>query len=114
MATPMASGVATCSVCGEQLNAKGECLACLVRAALDESVAQRGRQSLVFGDFEVLLREDGALWELGHGGMGVTDVALDTVLRRKVALEVIERPKAAGISKPVRERFLREERAAGA
>src|SRR5207244_2175497 len=112
MARSVASGVTTCSVCGQQLNAKGECVACLVRAALADPVAEGDRQSLVFGDFEVMRREDGLLWELGHGGMGVTYLASDTVLHRKVALKVIELPKAARTSDSVRERFLREARAA--
>jgi serine/threonine protein kinase len=69
---------------------------------------------LIFGDFEVARREDGSLWELGRGAMGVTYLALDKVLRRKVALKVIEIPPAARSSQPVRERFLREARSAAA
>jgi TolB-like protein/Tfp pilus assembly protein PilF len=70
--------------------------------------------SLVFGDFEIARREDGSLWELGRGAFGVTYLAVDSVLRRKVALKVIEVPAAARSSQPVRERFLREARAAAA
>ena len=67
-----------------------------------------------FGDFEIARREDGSLWELGHGGMGVTYRARDSVLHRSVALKVIEVPPGAGDSEVARERFLREARAAAA
>ena len=67
-----------------------------------------------FGDYEIARREDGSLWELGRGGMGLTYRARDTVLHRSVALKVIEVPPGAGNSPAVRERFLREARAAAA
>ena len=67
-----------------------------------------------FGDFEIARREDGSTWELGRGGMGVTYRARDNVLHRSVALKVIEVPPEAGNSEVVRERFLREARAAAA
>src|SRR5947199_2257236 len=115
MAIPVASVTAACSVCGEPLNAKGDCLACLLRTGLDKSVAEEETTtSLVFGDFEIVRHEDGSLWELGRGAMGVTYLARDNVLRRKVALKVIEVPAAARGSQSVRERFLREARAAAA
>jgi TolB-like protein/Tfp pilus assembly protein PilF len=114
MATQLAS-TTVCSICGEPLNAKGECLACLLRTALNESTMEtESPNSLVFGDFEIARREDGSLWELGRGAFGVTYLAVDSVLRRKVALKVIEVPAAARSSQPVRERFLREARAAAA
>jgi adenylate cyclase len=114
MATPEASAVAICSICGEPLNANGDCLACLLRTGLEESDARTKRlPSLAFGDFEVARREDG-LWELGRGAMGVTYLAMDKVLHRKVALKVIEVPSAARGSQAVRDRFLREARAAAA
>jgi len=115
MATPLASAIAVCSVCGEPLNAKGDCLACLLRTGLDESVGEtKALASLVFGDFEVEQRADGFYWELGRGAMGVTYLAVDKVLRRRVALKVIDVPAAARGSQVVRERFLREARAAAA
>ena len=46
--------------------------------------------------------------------MGVTYLAVDKVLRRRVALKVIEVPEAARGSQSVPERFLREARAAAA
>ena len=97
------------------MNAKGDCLACLLRTGLDKSVAEEETTtSLVFGDFEIVRHEDGLFWELGRGAMGVTYLALDNVLRRKVALKVIEVPKVARSSQLLRERFLREARAAAA
>jgi serine/threonine protein kinase/Tfp pilus assembly protein PilF len=113
MERSLASAVAICSVCGEPLNDKGACTACLLRAGLDESAAESGPPvSLVFGDFEIARRDDGSFWELGRGAFGVTYLAADNVLRRKVALKVIDVPAAARTSDAVRERFLREARAA--
>src|SRR6266516_6356649 len=117
MAIPLASAATLCSICGEPLNAKGECLACLLRTGLDESVVEtKSDAPIVFGDFEIARREDGSLCELGRGAMGVTYLAMDNVLRRKVAVKVIEVPTVAtpGHSEVVRERFLREARAAAA
>src|SRR5437762_10005053 len=116
MATSRAPGVTVCSICGEPLNAKGECVACLLRTGLEESSIFDTKSSgpLVFGDFEVARREDGSLWELGRGAFGVTYLAADNVLRRKVALKVIDVPVAARTSHAVRGRFLREARAAAA
>jgi serine/threonine protein kinase/Tfp pilus assembly protein PilF len=114
MAIQFAS-IAVCSICGEPLNAKGDCLACLIRAGLDESATEtKPLVSLVFGDFEIEQRADGFYWELGHGAMGVTYLAMDKVLRRRVALKVIDVPEAARTSQAVRDRFLREARAAAA
>ena len=105
--------VAVCSICGERLNSKGDCLACLLRS-LEETVVQTKPSALVFGDFEVEQDAEGSYRELGHGAIGVTYLAADKVLRRRVALKVIEVPAAARGSKAVRERFLREARAAAA
>ena len=111
----MQAAIAVCSTCSEPLNEKGECLACLLRTALEGALEERSPlESLVFGDFEIARREDGSLWELGCGAMGVTYRAMDKVLHRTVALKVIEAPSARGDSKAIRERFLREARVAAA
>src|SRR5213075_2513553 len=116
MATSRASGVTVCSICGEPLNAKGACVACLLRSGLEESSTFDTKSLVppVFGDFEVARREDGSFWELGRGAFGVTYLAVDNVLRRRVALKVIDVPAAARGSRTMRERFLREARAAAA
>jgi eukaryotic-like serine/threonine-protein kinase len=117
MATPPASPTTVCCACGELLDAKGDCVACFLRTALDESVVETKQlPSLVFGDFEVEQRPDGFYWELGHGAMGTTYLAVDKVLRRRVALKVIEVPAVltSRDAQAVRERFLREARAAAA
>jgi len=114
MATPPASATTVCWACGGRLDAKGDCVACFLRTALDESVVETKQlPSLVFGDFEIEQRPDGFYCELGHGAMGTTYLAMDKVLRRRVALKVIEVP-AVPTSRDVRERFLREARAAAA
>jgi serine/threonine-protein kinase len=87
----------------------------LLRTGLDESVIEAKSDALfVFGDFEIVRHEDGSFWELGRGAMGVTYLARDNVLHRNVALKVIDVPAAARGSQAVRERFLREARAAAA
>jgi len=62
--------------------------------------------------YQVLKREDGSLWELGRGAMGITYKAFDTNLRCPVALKVIN--NAYLQSEVARHRFLREARAAAA
>ena len=114
MGKPLASAVGVCSICGKPLNAKGNCLACLLRSGLKESAAETEPALLTFGDFEVEQHSDGSCWELGHGAIGITYLAADKVLRRRVALKVIEVPPAARGSQAVRNRFLREARAAAA
>jgi eukaryotic-like serine/threonine-protein kinase len=114
METRLAS-VAVCSVCGEPLNAKGDCVACLLRS-LEETLFQAKPFALFFGDFQIEQRADGSYWELGRGGMGVTYLARDKVLHRKVALKVIDTPTVSTHRdlQTARERFLREARAAAA
>jgi serine/threonine protein kinase len=67
-------------------------------------------ETTLFDHYEVLRREDGSLFELGRGAMGITYKAFDTNLRCPVALKVIN---AASIHSDVaRQRFVREARSA--
>lgn len=67
-------------------------------------------ETAVFDHYEVLKRDDGSLFELGRGAMGITYKAFDTNLRCHVALKVIN---AASIDSDLaRQRFVREARAA--
>src|SRR6201981_969397 len=60
--------------------------------------------------YQVRRPEDGSLWELGRGAMGITYKAFDTSLRCPVALKVINNSYLN--SEVARQRFLREARAA--
>src|SRR5215471_3817283 len=121
---PAAPEVSTCPKCGGVLEktAGGElgCISCLLRAGMgseEETVhdptANTFEDSERFGVYEIDRREDGSLYELGRGAMGVTYRATDTSLQRKVALKIIK-TDIAERSADVRERFMREARAAAA
>jgi len=116
--------ILTCPICGgalEETSGGGfGCMICLLRAGIgsEEEVSQDSTNEALEGDghfgvYEIDRREDGSLYELGRGAMGVTYRATDTTLRRKVALKII---KIDVVKRSVesRERFMREARAAAA
>ena len=95
-------------------------MSCLLRAGIsseEEAVHDSTPGGLEgdgrFGVYEIDRHEDGSLYELGRGAMGVTYRATDTSLQRKVALKVIK-TDIAERSADARERFMREARAAAA
>jgi serine/threonine protein kinase/TPR repeat protein len=65
-----------------------------------------------YKQYEVLRRDDGSLWELGRGAMGITYKAYDTNLHCAVALKIINSTYLGNDT--ARQRFLREARAAAA
>jgi serine/threonine protein kinase/Tfp pilus assembly protein PilF len=93
---------------------------CLLQAGIgseketeDDSTPDAPEGDARFGVYEIDRREDGSLYELGRGAMGVTYRATDTSLQRKVALKIIK-TDIAERSADARERFMREARAAAA
>src|SRR5262245_51889150 len=121
---PSARQLSTCPTCGAALEetSAGEfgCMACLLRAGIgseQETVHDSTPDALEggvrFGVYEIDRRENGSLYELGRGAMGVTYRATDTALQRKVALKIIKTDLAER-SADARERFMREARAAAA
>src|SRR5262249_27737278 len=123
MQTP-ARQLSTCPTCGTALEETfaGElgCMSCLLHAGIgseEETVHDSTPDALEggvrFGVYEIDRREDGSLYELGRGAMGVTYRATDTSLQRKVALKIIK-TDVAERSADARERFMREARAAAA
>lgn len=67
-------------------------------------------ETATFDHYEVLTRDDGSLYELGRGAMGVTYKAFDTSLRFPVCLKVINSTYLN--SEIARQRFIREARSA--
>src|SRR5512132_4272865 len=114
----------TCPSCGGPLEKTPDggfgCMSCLLRAGIGseeetvhDSTPDVLEGGLRFGVYEIDCREDGRLYELGRGAMGVTYRATDTSLQRKVALKIIK-IDIAERSADARERFMREARAAAA
>jgi serine/threonine protein kinase len=116
--------ISICPDCGQPLEETFGgglgCMACWLRAGVsdeDEELQNPTPNAFDgydhFGVYKIDRREDGSLYELGHGAMGMTYRAIDTALQRKIALKIIT-IAAAGRSKEARERFLREARATAA
>src|SRR6516164_7007663 len=112
----------TCPNCGGLLEKTPSgglgCMSCLLRAGIGseeepvhDSTPDAPEGGLRFGAYEIDCREDGSLYELGRGTMGVTYRATDTSLQRKAALKIIK-TDIAERSADARERFVREARAA--
>src|SRR5262245_58652215 len=98
---PAPPEISTCPKCGGVLEktSSGElgCMPCLLRAGIgsEEATLYDSTQDahgggMRFGAYEIDRREDGSLYELGRGAMGVTYRATDTSLQRKVALKIIK------------------------
>ena len=118
-----------CSICGRKLPAgrpAASCPVCLLRLALDPGnsgdrlvnedsiddstlgASEAGARR--FGHYEILIRPDGSLEELGHGAMGITFKAIDLNLRIPVALKVLNLRLFQ--EELARRRFFREARSA--
>jgi tRNA A-37 threonylcarbamoyl transferase component Bud32 len=120
---PAAPEISTCPTCGRMLektpNGGLGCMVCLLRAGIggEEEAHDSTHEALQgdghFGVYEIDRHEDGSLYELGRGAMGVTYRATDTTLQRKVALKIIK-IDVVKRSVETRERFMREARAAAA
>jgi serine/threonine protein kinase/TPR repeat protein len=67
-------------------------------------------ETVSFEHYEVLTRDDGSLYELGRGAMGVTYKAFDTSLKVPVALKVINATYLN--SEVAQQRFIREAQSA--
>src|SRR6478672_6657493 len=119
----MISAPRLCPKCGSEIPAdapEGSCMFCLLQAGIGseketehDSTPDALEGGARFGVYEIDRREDGSLYELGRGAMGVTYRATDTTLQRKVALKIIK-TDIAERSADARERFMREARAAAA
>jgi serine/threonine protein kinase/tetratricopeptide (TPR) repeat protein len=119
----MISAPRLCPKCGSEIPSdapEGDCTFCLLQVGigseertLHDPTPDAHEGGLRFGVYEIDCREDGRLYELGRGAMGVTYRATDTTLQRKVALKIIQ-TDIAERSADIRERFMREARAAAA
>src|SRR5215831_1862528 len=90
----------TCPNCGSVLQEIPSgglgCMSCLLRAGIGEqetvhdSTPNAVEDGERFGVYEIDRHEDGSIYELGRGAMGITYRATDTSLQRKVALKIIK------------------------
>ena len=98
-----------CEQCGAPMESSSSALGCLNCLLLGGSNAV-GTEDRRYQHYEVCLRDDETLCELGRGAMGVTYRAVDINLGSQVALKVIS--ARFSDNREARERFRREARVA--